>query len=405
MQVLGDSTTNDTTDWPYLFAQLVAAAYPNWTVRWQAWDDATQQYGVPTIIQTGTAGVRYLDGGSTVQIARRLDPTQSPHISGAIEVWVKMRLAAYDVAQVFAARSGGAGERGWTFAETTTGSGRPSFTWSPDGTALVTHSCNNASAPAADGTDIWMVAVWNPDDGGATTTKFYTSTDGVTKTQLGTTQTTAGVGTMFDNSATVGVALGGSVSTIAGERIYEVRVRNGIDGPNTVPALPDLWPPIITGSADCVGAPVFTVLVGSKAGGDIPYLDDSTRRPKLMPYFGQQVTVLTQSHNMGVQFGEMWMSTYKTWMDNVWGVRKAPLLILTQNPEKGAAVNKEWHAQRAVGLHTIARRYGVGLVDTYKPFEAVAAWDTTLMLDDVHPNQAGSQLHADLLFSVMQASV
>jgi hypothetical protein len=263
-----------------------------------------------------------------------------------------------------------------------------------------------ASAPAADGTDIWMVAVWNPNDGGATTTKFYTSTDGVTKTQLGTTQTTAGVGSMFDNSATVGVALGGSVSTIAGERIYEVRVRDGIDGPNTVPALPDLWPAIITGLGRLRRRPGVH-RAGRLEGRrrhplrgrrDPPPEADAVLRPAGDRCSPSRTTWACSS-------ASMWMSTYKTWMDNVSGVRKAPLLILTQNPEKGAAVNKEWHAQRAVGLHTIARRYGVGLVDTYKPFEAVAAWDTTLMLDDVHPNQAGSQLHADLLFSVMQASV
>ena len=57
--VLGDSTGNATDEWPYLLAVKIAAAYPNHTVKWALWVDATKNFpvGDTATIQTGTNGL------------------------------------------------------------------------------------------------------------------------------------------------------------------------------------------------------------------------------------------------------------------------------------------------------------------------------------------------------------
>ena len=52
--VVGDSTGAGTTRWPYLFAQHLAATYPEKTVVLLAWNVGTDSYDAATTIQTGT---------------------------------------------------------------------------------------------------------------------------------------------------------------------------------------------------------------------------------------------------------------------------------------------------------------------------------------------------------------
>jgi hypothetical protein len=89
----------------------------------------------------------------------------------------------------------------------------------------------SASLPAA-GTDWWLKASVDVDNGaGGTTTTFYKSTDGLTWTLL-TTLTIAGTGIF--NQATSGASIGSEGGTpLYDVRVYQVRVRNGINGPIT----------------------------------------------------------------------------------------------------------------------------------------------------------------------------
>ncbi|OZD03902.1 hypothetical protein CH275_16050 [Rhodococcus sp. 06-235-1A] len=56
--VLSDSTGAGPTRFPRLLANYFAAAYPDWTIIWAPWDDATKTYpvGNRVTVQTGTSG-------------------------------------------------------------------------------------------------------------------------------------------------------------------------------------------------------------------------------------------------------------------------------------------------------------------------------------------------------------
>lgn len=103
--------------------------------------------------------------------------------------------------------------------------GRPMLYWSTNGTSSIARTAT-VSPTVADGQALWIRATLDVDnDAGGHDVMFYTSTDGVTWTQLGSTVTTAGTTSIFSGTSTV-FAGGGS---FAG-KLYRAQIYSGIDG-------------------------------------------------------------------------------------------------------------------------------------------------------------------------------
>lgn len=394
VQVLGDSTGNETFEWPYLFAQYIASLYPAYTVQHRLWSDATQDYALPTTIQTGTAGALYLDG-TTGTKTRKMDSSVSPAITGPLDVRVKLSMPDWSpaVTSYFCAKTLGADpNRGWYFGVNT--GGALVFVSSADGNAatLVTKSSTALVNGWANDSINWVRCTYTPDNGAAGyDVKFYTSADGITWTQLGATVTTAGARTI-NNVTGAGYEIGGQAALTTGIKIYEVQFRNGIDGPLVAPTLPDLYPPYDVLSAPVTGAPVFTVVNGSYPGATIAYLGDSTRLPKMTPDYGQLAAFLSDSHNEGFTVGTYWNNYYNTWLTAVMAALKRAIspIIITQNPQNGATWALQ-HSNRRLDSIAYARSKGYGLIDTYGACLA-GGFPGGYMQDTIHPNAAGQQI-------------
>jgi hypothetical protein len=403
VQVLGDSTGNDGNEWVRTWAPMLAAQYPAFTVHHRIWDDTSQAYGAELVLQTGTAGLRYLDC-STGSTTRKLNATASPHLSGVIDVRIKVNLADWTpvASSNLCGRSSGAGARGWYFLINT--SGLPTFVYSVDGTALV--SVFGSATGITDGTTSWLRAVFTPNDGGGNhTTSFYKSTDGVTWTQIGSTITTAGALTLFDPG--VGYEIGGSNGGVfdATLKVFEVSIAGSVGGASVVPRLPDLWPPYNTVSAQVVGAPILTFVNGSQPGANIAYLGDSTRLPKMTPNFGQLVTILSDSHNETSTVNREWATLYDTWRIAVQAqLASSPIVITAQNPQTTAAAWYQQHANRRLDLLGYARTRNFTVVDVAKAFADYGAWSANLMFDSIHPNTAGQLIWAGLVDAAFAAA-
>lgn len=416
--VAADSTANDPSgsatvdplvdqaDWPYFLQVYQAAKYPAFTHQRVVWDDVNERMKRPMVYALGPNGRLYLDGGTGN--AREIPAGNIPYLPGTVDIRWYGRLAAYDVDQILVACSGGAGAQGWIFKETSTGVGRPSFSYATNGSDLFSVTANNALAPAADNTDVFLRVVWIPNNGaGGNTAKFYSSVDGLVWTQLGTDRVTAGAVTLFDNSALQPVRIGGNTAGIAGMRTYEVQIRDGDDGPIVAPILPDLWEPIVAGEGLCVGSPVFTTVIGGKAGGSIDYLMDAARKGKLTPNWGQGVGFMSQSHNSGMLIGPPWAAKIKTWDDYMYSrFPGVPMIYDTQNPQLPGAVNAEFHNHRCLEIPSVVSRLGRGFVDTFKAIQDVPGWEATLMrpADNVHLNSLGSEIKAAPYIAMFEAA-
>lgn len=120
-------------------------------------------------------------------------------------------------------------QRSWQFTMTSTGTLR--FVHSADG-AATTFSDSTAAVSLSSKAWKWVRVVLDCDNGAAGhDKKFYTSPDGVTWTQLGTTVTTAGVTSVFNSNADLEVGAhnaGGTPAWLG--KIQRVKVYDGIGG-------------------------------------------------------------------------------------------------------------------------------------------------------------------------------
>jgi hypothetical protein len=129
------------------------------------------------------------------------------------------------------------------------------FAYSTAGTATVTVSSTVVPTITA-GTVKWVRATFDADNGASgNDTRFFTSDDGITWTQVGTTVTNAGVVTLFASTAAVeiGTTNVGTTNFSIG-KFYRAQILNGIDG---VPVLDVDTSVLATGSATS-----FTALTG-----------------------------------------------------------------------------------------------------------------------------------------------
>lgn len=148
-------------------------------------------------------------------------------ITGDIDVRVRVAMNDWTPAgdQTLLAKRSGAGQVSWQFRVTGT-SGVLCLAFSSDGTAVTV--ANSTVAPTiSDFSELWVRATRASASGNII---FYTSSDGVNWTQLGTTVAAAS-GALFDSTAPVEVgSIGiGAVGNIAG-RIYHSQIYNGIAG-------------------------------------------------------------------------------------------------------------------------------------------------------------------------------
>ncbi len=110
------------------------------------------------------------------------------------------------------------------------------YIWSADG-ATTTIKTSSAVPSLTNGSQVWFRVVHDVDNGAAgNDVLFYTSLEGTTYTQLGATQTTAGVTSIFDSNADLMIGrtqqgaadLGGNIAFDG--KVYYAEVRNGIAG-------------------------------------------------------------------------------------------------------------------------------------------------------------------------------
>lgn len=144
-------------------------------------------------------------------------------------------------------------QRSWRLAVNSTGN--LVFIWSTTGSGTLTRT-STSPVGASDGTALWVRVTLDVDNGAAGhTVTFYTSSDGVSWSALGSPVVTAGVSSIFNGSAPTAVGsydAGTGAGRLVG-KVAAVQVRDGIGGTAVLDARFD---------AQAEGAAAFTDAAG-----------------------------------------------------------------------------------------------------------------------------------------------
>jgi len=392
--VLGDSTGNDTTEWPYRLGEWIGSQYPSYTVEWRSAQDETPlKYAPPTVIQTGTAGASSVTIDSTGGGAHQYVAT-SVFSGDDVDIAVKVSLPDWTPAANTALinQLWSAGFRAFTLYMQTSGLLR--YTPYEDGTNVSAGGSFSATAAptVTDGAVLWIRFTLDANDGaGNALGKFYTGVESgssITWTQLGTTVTQASTTTTNRPDSVpyrLGVANGAMAAT--GATFYEATIRNGIDGEVLADPVTSRWIVYAT-SATINGAPVVTIWNGSLSGRNAAYLSDASRFKLLTPQVSRMSTVfISDGHNESNRTGPTWISTISTFIALIEGrYPQASITVCVQNPQVLPASQWLEHDVRMQELRSWLEGIPtLGMVDVYSVFVATGTPSTYLNVDGVHP--------------------
>jgi hypothetical protein len=409
----GDSTGNEVTDWFYLAMQKLAVKYPGYTFQQRLWNHTHQNYsGAVNTIQTGSNGDAY--STTTVDAGWTLNDAEALRITGDLDVIVKVAATDWTpgMGQVLASKFGNAGDRGWALGVSNT-SGKINLWWSANGTDLLGgegSALESSVAPTiADGSPLWIRCTLDVDNGASGhDIKYYTSSDGATWTQLGTTRTGVGTTSIFASTATMNVGRRAGGGGFVG-KVYRAIIRSGIDG--KIIASPDAglgFPPGTTTmkdaegntwtipSASGVGSPMVLLLNSSCAGQGVAYSADVARFALQTP-IEPQLSFINYSHNEAD--AEV---TYQTEVEALATAlltkyTNTGVVCVTQNPQHSprTVANINAHAIRNRQIALTAAKNDYGLIDCYRAIAELNSIATYVQGDGVHPTVAGFSVWAN----------
>ena len=410
IQVLGDSTGNEDTEWVYLLAQKMKEQYPNYNIKYSVYDNTNSRY--PTFRDIGTPGtersLRYNGSGYIYQLERSHVPLTSQNL----DVRIKLSLDnwASGTNRTLISRYGPSGKRGWRLKINT--SNLLLFEWSEDGTNLKSKGYTTNVSSFTNGQPIWLRVTLNCFDTTLNTfvVTFYKSDDGITWTQLSTHTDTSGASTSIFN-ADWDYEIGGYSNNgeVISGNIYDVQICDGINGDDVCPKPIDAWRPNLfhdetEWAGYFVGNPTLYIYNGSIPGYGIEGYSDFSLVRKMVKNSFYPLIFVSISHNDRSYRNDTYYTKLKALTDKLKTYCYEPnIIFLTQNPRISPALYINEHAKRRRLIMDFAKKNGFSFIDTYYEFlkdnRGVAALVNS---DGIHPNQYGSQLWCDTVWDYLK---
>lgn len=425
--VFGDSTGDSDGSTPAQdrlaarFARRLCAAYPNHHVLFKLWNPTTEDFGAWVTMQAQAAGRRHAIISTRSLRYRPADIADVALASGNVDVRALVSFpnlvpsATQTIVSAGRKEVGGvqSNELQWQLRLHT--SGNLYFRRSENGAAWQTDRISTVplSSAASVDTPIWVRAVQEVTPGTGFTVKFYTSPDGITWTQLGTTLTGGSAATTATYQGVQGsyFEVGGDgwqpvASPFTGGKVYEVQIRDGVDGPMVAPAAVERWERYGDPATTYGGAPTLYVLNASRSGSDMSYHTDATRLKKETPDYGQVAAIFNDGHNETTKTGSLWLPPYEAWVSAVLDrLPNAAVIVVGQNPHTSAWANEATygpeHVTRIMELSAAAGNQGWAFANAYQAYlDDPRGLGVLVSADGLHPTQTGYQLSGDTLVSL-----
>lgn len=407
--VMGDSTGNDTGEWPSLLTNYFATNFPSHTVTYRLWRDALLGYRQADVRQVGSDGPGYLSpavGGVQTPDSARVSLTNCD-----VTLTCRVRFTDVDSGEkrVIASHWGGGTDRSWYVYVNSAGL---NLAYSTEGADLVdvllATPAQLAAVGVVDGVDVHIGVRIVRDSGGTALLQALHSPDGgVTWNVVGTPSTeNPAITSLFDSTAPVQVGTRNNTVTPFSGRIYWVQVVKGTGIDNAVAFRfdasawsngtsftdPDglVW--TLTGSSTfTAAAPLLTVLNGSHPGAAIDY--GTTNLATLLPGV-PNLALLNYGHNQDKTQAE-----FEAFVDAVQASKpNVGVAVNLQNPTGALSTTYVRQNRQMADLAELAARQGYGVIDAFGAF--IASGDPDSLVEAtgsyVHPIAAGSNLWGEV---------
>jgi hypothetical protein len=400
--IIGDSTAISGS-WTSYLAARIASENPDATVRRYNWVDATQK--MPgTTVQTGSGGDYYIEaiaGAGNVTVTLPILTGQM--FSGDLEVFAKISTPDWTPASPIQILNCSNASNKSAFSFRLDSSGKLHFYWasvnglaSPDKSKLST-----VATGFSDGATGWVKATLDLDNGASGhDVKFWTSLDGETWTQLGSTITTAGITTLAsDWSPEIYI---GSLSTLSSAiRVFDVGVKNGIDGQIMTQPLSE-YRANTPGRLTIGGSRELRIYCAAQPGGDSPYWTEA-RLKKALPWGTSHIIHALGHNEYGTAWGSVSAGIYKTVVVDPLIARltaAAPyhnLVATTQNPVASTYTAKiSWEGAFHAMQSQVFQMTKIPTVDVYSAMIDDGFLDEWTA-DGIHPTAATYEIWANYI--------
>ena len=404
ISVMGDSTGFPDYQWVRKLADKFAADFPSLRVQYQRFNDATQDYDATVVVAAGSGerSVRFTGVRGRYQPAADVgDWTTDLDLRAKVSMdnW-----SSGTQQSIISRINGTNGQKAFNFYQFF---GTLRLDVSVDGSAAVTATSSTAPTVVA-GQTIWVRATYTAADGSV---RFYTGTDGVNWTQLGTTIASGVTGVLFKpstkdyeiGSMNGNAGAGAGTSQLLTGNIYVAQIRDGINGPvlNAQPI--ESWVTANGDGTSLAGGQTLYINNGSIPGATLSYLSNATRLKMLLQPSQPNITILSCSHNdlaaiSKTQLFDPWDSFFTALKARA---PESTFAITTQNPKTSPALFIESHGQRVKRLMGWAVRNSVAVIDTYAAFISDSRSIALLVdpADGIHPLPAGGDLWAITVYA------
>jgi lysophospholipase L1-like esterase len=406
LPVVSDSTGNGSAKWLHKFAERMAAIYPDIGVAISHWRwPASATYHPHVVISAGSAGERRVSRANTAPGVCASFPASVQCPIGDIDISCDVSLSGWAGNEIIVSRFGDSGHRSFVFGTNPTGL---QLAVQTGATGYVLYNSSVAHGFAA-GTRNWVRVQLDVDDGsGGSVATFLTSADGETWTQLGIPVTKAHASPLDASPTTAWELLGrtsGLTMPTVGS-IYQVVVRDGIDGAVILPTQPELW--TLGARGVRAGSPVLHILAACQPGGTSEYWTDDDLMQ--LAFFGMSFPkiMIAMGHNLREHTGEQSKAQLAALVAMIQSKMTAPDFVFTsQNPQKAPTTEGQIakQAERYAAMRAYAGANAWPYIDVFSKWRIDDPLLALVSEDGVHPIEAGYDMWADIILRDIQETV
>jgi hypothetical protein len=407
LNVIGDSTGNDSNEWVRLLATKLSQNTEGYNIKHHAYDTVNGRYLPPTKIKN-IGEDRHILGGSGVKRSLLDSMIKVPADNYDVDVAIKVQWANWNNTTTRALVSkdtASDGNRCWKVILNSINA--CIFSYTTDGNASTNVNIGYISGLATMPTDepVFLRFTFKADNGagGKTFAVFRSLDEGVTWTQIGATNTSAGVTQYFKNPSVPYQVMQGASDAFPA-KIYNFKYydTDGIDiAPRSIEAFQS---PATDGAKQTIqGMPDINIWNGSIPGAGLTNFNTGDTTKRLIVNNIKPIVVVNTSHNEAFVVGKNYDDLLDTFTAKIKEFAYKPLITFTtQNPQGSNYPRKDQHAQRRIELIKYAFENRYITIDAYQAFlDAVSNgvdFSTLVDADGVHPLTAGSTIWADKVF-------